>query len=138
MMHSLKLLMRKYPGIKNLVMRESVQKLIIQERKTYCSNLKIIPNELGAMPYKKALGRFANDASGLNRRRGLLNNSKFIVWGNGAFIQAIKDVDIDEEILVSLVKNIGKLLQRMIFLSKSYGFNNVEFLWKPSGQDGRI
>ena len=65
---------------------------------------------IDAMPYKKALGRFANDASGLNRRRGLLNNSKFVVRGNRVFIQAIKDVDIDEEILVSYGKEYWKVI----------------------------
>ena len=31
---------------------------------------------IDAMPYKKALARFASDASGLNGRSGLINNSK--------------------------------------------------------------
>lgn len=37
MMPSLRFLVGKYPGTKNLSMKESVQKLIIQECKTYCS-----------------------------------------------------------------------------------------------------
>ena len=69
---------------------------------------------IDAMPYKKALGRFANDASGLNRRRGLLNNSKFIVRGNRVFIQAIKDVDIDEKILFSYGKEYWKVIAENI------------------------
>lgn len=65
---------------------------------------------IDAMPYKKALGRFANDAGGLNKRRGLLNNSKFIVRGNRVFLQAIKDIDIDEEVLVSYGREYWKVI----------------------------
>ena len=53
------------------------------------------------MPYKKALGRFANDAAGLGRATGLRNNAEYLIYGERCFIEATRAIHKGEEILVS-------------------------------------
>src|SRR5215216_3571942 len=47
---------------------------------------------IDAKTYKKALGRYANDARGVVSTKGLANNSKYVVDGAKVFIEAIKDI----------------------------------------------
>ena len=56
---------------------------------------------IDAMPYKKALARFANDANGLKKMGNLRNNSEFIIQQTKVYIQVVKDIGAGEEILVS-------------------------------------
>jgi SET domain-containing protein len=55
-----------------------------------------------ATPQHKA--RFANDAMGLTRVKGLKNNSSYEIVGEQCFIVADKDIAAGEEILVSYTK----------------------------------
>jgi hypothetical protein len=55
-----------------------------------------------ATPQHKA--RFANDAMGLTRVKGLKNNSSYEIVGEQCFIIADKDIAAGEEILVSYTK----------------------------------
>ena len=59
---------------------------------------------IDAGPYKKAIGRFANDAGGLIRRKGLNNNSYYEQDGLRIFITAQKDIEAGSEILVGYGK----------------------------------
>lgn len=53
---------------------------------------------------KKSLARYTNDAKGITRVKGIINNAEFYNEGLQAFIIATKDIKPGEEILV----NYGK------------------------------
>jgi SET domain-containing protein len=59
---------------------------------------------IDAFPYKKALARFANDATGMVREKGLRNNSQYITEGLKVYIAALRDIQPGEEILVGYGK----------------------------------
>ena len=59
---------------------------------------------IDAEPYKKAIGRFANDAVGLMRRKGINNNAYYEQDGLRIFITAKKDIEAGSEILVGYGK----------------------------------
>ncbi len=50
------------------------------------------------------LARYANDAAGLSRVKGLRNNACYEISGNQCFIVATRDIEAGEEILVSYTK----------------------------------
>ncbi|NII27337.1 SET domain-containing protein [Pseudoflavitalea sp. X16] len=56
---------------------------------------------LDAQHDKTALARYANDARGIGRVKGIGNNSHYITEGNRVFIEAVKDIPAQGEILVS-------------------------------------
>lgn len=49
--------------------------------------------------------RYANDAEGLNRVKGLKNNSSYQVFDNRCYIVAERDIEAGEEILVDYTKD---------------------------------
>jgi hypothetical protein len=49
----------------------------------------------------RAFARYANDAKGLHRVKGLTNNSQYVEEGKKVFIEAIKDIPAGSEILVA-------------------------------------
>jgi SET domain-containing protein len=53
---------------------------------------------------KKALGRYANDAKGLNKIKGLRNNAVYTVKHGKVFIQATRNIPAGSEILVDYGK----------------------------------
>jgi SET domain-containing protein len=59
---------------------------------------------IDAEPYKKAIARFANDAGGLIRVKGLINNAYYEQDGLRIFITAKKDIEAGSEILVGYGK----------------------------------
>ena len=64
-----------------------------------------------AFTYKKALGRYANDARGIGRIKGLSNNATYETEGLKVFIDAVKDIPAGAEILVDYgipVEVLGK------------------------------
>ena len=50
------------------------------------------------------LARYANDAAGLSRVKGLRNNACYEIFGDQCFIVATRDIEAGEEILVSYTK----------------------------------
>lgn len=64
-----------------------------------------------AYPYKKALGRFANDARGLTRINGLKNNSEYIIDGDKVYIEAKRSIRAGAEILVDYGQNYWKVMR---------------------------
>ena len=56
---------------------------------------------LDAQNHKKALARYANDAKGIGRVKGVSNNSHYVSEGNRVFIESLKDIPANSEILVS-------------------------------------
>lgn len=73
---------------------------------------------INALPYKKALGRFANDALGLQRITGLTNNAEYILEGNRCFIHTKRDIQKGEEILVSYGREYWTLIKKIQKLKK--------------------
>lgn len=70
-----------------------------------------------ALPYKKALGRFANDAAGLSRVPGIRNNAEYLIYGDQCFIFATRKIPRGAEILVGYGKEFWDL-QRKITKNK--------------------
>ena len=73
-------------------------------------------NVIDALPTKKAYARYANDARGLVRIKGLLNNSDYIVDGLKAYIESKKDIPAGGEILVDYGKDYWKVIRENIRL----------------------
>lgn len=68
---------------------------------------------IDGLPYKKAFGRFANDASGISRASGLRNNSEYLIYGDQCFIVATRTIQPMEEILVTYGKVFWSLQKRL-------------------------
>jgi uncharacterized protein len=66
---------------------------------------------IDAEPYKKAIGRFANDAFGLMRRKGVNNNAYYEQDGLRIFITAKKDIEPGSEILVGYGKEYWQAMR---------------------------
>lgn len=71
---------------------------------------------IDALRTKKAYARYANDARGLVRIKGLLNNSDYVVDGLKAYIEAKKDIPAGAEILVDYGKDYWKVIRENIRL----------------------
>jgi hypothetical protein len=54
---------------------------------------------INAMDDLKSFGRYANDAKGLSKVKGLTNNSEYSIEGKRVFIDAVKKISAGEEIL---------------------------------------
>lgn len=66
---------------------------------------------IDALPYKKALGRFANDARGIARVKGLRNNADYIVDGDRCFIESRRRIKAGEEIFVDYGSDYWKVIR---------------------------
>lgn len=73
-------------------------------------------NVINALPVKKALARYANDARGIVRIKGLLNNAEYVVDGLKAYIETNKDVPAGGEIFVDYGKDYWKVIRENIRL----------------------
>ena len=67
---------------------------------------------IDAKTYKKALGRYANDARGLVTTNGLINNSRYTVDGLKVFIEATKNIQAGSEIFVSYGKEYWEVMRK--------------------------
>jgi uncharacterized protein len=74
----------------------------------FISNSKVID----AKSYKKALGRYANDAKGLSRIKSIGNNSVYEVDDDKVFIKAVKDIPAGSEILVDYGKDYWEITKK--------------------------
>jgi SET domain-containing protein len=68
-------------------------------------------NVVDAYTYKKALGRYANDAEGTGRKKGLKNNAVYEAVGLKVFIDAIKDIPAGSEIFVGYGKEYWDVIK---------------------------
>ena len=73
-------------------------------------------NVIDGRPAKTALARYANDARGLVKIKGLLNNSDYIVDGLKAYIEAKKDIPAGSEIFVDYGKDYWRVIRENIKL----------------------
>jgi SET domain-containing protein len=69
---------------------------------------------IDAKPYPKALGRYANDAMGMTRVKGITNNAQYVVDDMRVYIEAIKDIPAGGEILVRYGKEYWDVIKRNI------------------------
>jgi uncharacterized protein len=73
---------------------------------------------IDARPATKALARYANDASGLVRVKGVTNNCVYVNDGLRVFIEATKDIPAGAEILVSYGKEYWQVVRSNIRAEK--------------------
>ncbi len=66
---------------------------------------------IDAYNYKKALGRYANDAQGLSKIKGIKNNSRYVIEGSRVYIEAVKDIHPGSEILVGYGKEYWDVIR---------------------------
>jgi SET domain-containing protein len=67
---------------------------------------------IDAKPYRKAKARFANDARGLKKIKGLVNNAQYVEDGLRVFIEAKQDIPAGAEILVGYGKEYWDTMKK--------------------------
>lgn len=73
---------------------------------------------IDAATYPKALARYANDARGIQRVKGISNNSEYVEEGLKVFIKSKKDIQAGEEILVEYGKEYWDVIRHNIKVEK--------------------
>ena|SRR6185312_9717367 len=65
---------------------------------------------IDAMARKNSLGRYANDARGLSKIKGMVNNTRYVEDGKKVFMEAVKNIPEKTEILVSYGKKYWEVI----------------------------
>ncbi len=68
---------------------------------------------IDALPRPSALARYANDARGIVRVKGITNNSDYVEDGGKVYIQAKKDIPANTEILVGYGKEYWDVIREI-------------------------
>ena len=63
--------------------------------------------------------RYANDAAGITKVKGLKNNSEYMIFGDKCFIVASKNIKAGEEILVDYTNSYWKAIKRRLRKQKT-------------------
>ena len=58
--------------------------------------------------------RYANDAAGISRVKGIRNNSDYIIFGDKCFMVASRDIKAGEEIYVNYTKSYWDYMRKRI------------------------
>jgi hypothetical protein len=66
---------------------------------------------LDAFTYTKALGRYANDARGMDRKKGLKNNAAYETVGLKVYINATENIPAGSEIFVGYGKEYWDVIR---------------------------
>jgi len=66
---------------------------------------------LDALPRPKALARYANDAQGITRIKGITNNSDYVEDGLRVYIESKKDIPANSEIFVGYGKEYWDVIK---------------------------
>jgi SET domain-containing protein len=66
---------------------------------------------IDALPAVKALARYANDARGIARIKGITNNSEYVEDGLKVYIQSTKDIPAKSEIFVGYGKEYWDVIR---------------------------
>ena len=74
---------------------------------------------IDALPTKKALARYANDARGFARVKGMVNNADYVVDGLKAYIESKRDIPAVAEIFVDYGKDYWKVIRDNMKLWKA-------------------
>ena len=67
---------------------------------------------IDAMHTPQYKARYANDAAGLTKVKGLKNNADYIIFGTKCFIVASRDIKAGEEIFVNYTKPYWDCMKR--------------------------
>ncbi len=71
---------------------------------------------INALPTLNALARYANDARGIGRVKGILNNCEYITEGTRAYIEAKRDIPAKSELFVDYGADYWKVIRENIKL----------------------
>jgi hypothetical protein len=74
---------------------------------------------IDALPTRKALARYANDARGLTRIKGMVNNADYVVDGLKAYIESKREIPAGAEIFVDYGKDYWKVIRDNMKLWKA-------------------
>lgn len=66
---------------------------------------------IDALMYPEAKARYANDAKGLSKIKGISNNAEYEQVGKKVYISAVKDIPAGAEILVTYGKDYWKVIR---------------------------
>jgi SET domain-containing protein len=77
-------------------------------------------NCVDAWDYTKTFGRYANDAAGISRIRGIRNNSTYDVVRGRVYIRATRTIRAGEEIFVSYGRQYWNIVRGELNLPKGY------------------
>ena len=66
---------------------------------------------IDAMHFKKSKGRYANDANGISRTKGITNNTRYVVEDKRVFMEATKNIAAGGEILVAYGKEYWDVIR---------------------------
>ena len=66
---------------------------------------------INARPFLKALGRYANDARGLTRIKGIRNNSRYVIDKKKVYIESLHPIAAGQEILVAYGKEYWQTIK---------------------------
>lgn len=67
-----------------------------------------------------ALARYANDARGLTRVKGLTNNCVYVNENNRAFIESVKNIPAGSEIFVDYTQDYWKVMKENLKADKDH------------------
>jgi SET domain-containing protein len=73
---------------------------------------------IDAAGHPKALARYANDARGLQRVKGISNNAEYVEDGLRVYIESRKDIQPGQEILVEYGKEYWDVIRHNIKVEK--------------------
>jgi uncharacterized protein len=68
---------------------------------------------INAADNKTLLARYANDARGLSKIKGLVNNSKYVEENKKIFIEATRDIEPGAEIFVGYGKDYWDVIKKL-------------------------
>ncbi len=72
----------------------------------------IKPNHvIDAKTYVKSLARYINDATGISKKKGIVNNTKYVEDNGKVFVEAVRNIEPGEEILVSYGKEYWHVIK---------------------------
>jgi len=78
---------------------------------------------IDAFPTPQYKARYANDAQGMVRLKGLKNNSDYEIIDNKCFIVSTRDIDAGEEIFVSYTKEYWDVVRYNIKMGFEKAYN---------------
>lgn len=67
---------------------------------------------INASKYKSALARYANDAKGMAKIKGVTNNCQYVLSNKRVYIESIKDIKPNEELLVAYGKDYWDVIKK--------------------------
>lgn len=89
---------------------------------------------IDALPVKSALARYANDARGLVRVKGIVNNCDYITEGKRAFIESKRDIPAGSEIFVDYGGEYWKVIRENMKLWAKEAKEALKSNHKSNGQ----